>query len=87
MYAIRSYYELHEFHVGDARPGPVGDGDAVAGGDVGVAGVEVDLAGPAGGEHGDRGAEGDDLVAGDVEDVGAEAAIRRFRRTASYNFV
>ena len=49
--------ELHEFHVGDGGPGPVGHGDAVAGGHVRVAGVQVDLAGAAAGQQGDGGEE------------------------------
>ena len=43
--------ELHELHVGHAAAGAPGHGDAVAGGGVRVAGVEIDLAGAAGGEH------------------------------------
>ena len=47
--------ELDEFHVADPGPGPVGHGDAVARGDVRVAGVEIDLAHPPGGQEGDGG--------------------------------
>ena len=43
--------ELDELHVGDPAAGAPGHGDAVAGGGVGVAGVQVDLAGAAGGQH------------------------------------
>src|SRR5690606_24040909 len=44
-----------------------------AGRDVGIGGVEIDLAGAAGGEHRVARGEGDDLVRLDVEHVGAEA--------------
>ncbi len=67
--------ELHEFHVGDGRAGAVGHGDAVAGGDVGIAGVEVDLAGTAGRQHGDRRPKGVDLAGLAVEHIDAEAAV------------
>ena len=67
--------ELDELHVGDAAAGAPGHGDAVAGRGVGIGGVEVDLAGAAGGEHGMAGAEGDHPVAVAVEHIGAEAAV------------
>ena len=67
--------ELHEFHVGDGGAGAVGHGDTVAGGHVGVAGVEIDLAGAAGGEEGDFGGKGLDRSLVDVEHMGAEAAV------------
>ncbi len=67
--------ELHEFHVGDGGPGPVGHGNAVAGGHVRVAGVQVDLAGAAAGQQGDLGGEGHDRIVVDVQDVGAQAAV------------
>ena len=57
-----------------AAPIAVGHGDAVAGRDVGVGGVEVDLAGAAGGEHGGARADRLDLAGRAVEHVGAEAA-------------
>ncbi len=71
----RGRMELHEFHVGDGRPGTVGHGDAVAGGDVRVAGVEVHLAGAAGGKKRDARREGAYLAALSVEHVGAQAAV------------
>ena len=49
--------ELVELHVGDPAAGAPGHGDAVAGGAVRVAGVQVDLAGAAGGQHHGAGAE------------------------------
>ena len=43
--------ELDELHVGDGHARAVGHGHAVAGGDVGIGGVEIDLAAAAGGEE------------------------------------
>ena len=50
--------ELDELHVGHPASGAPAHGDAVAGRDVGIGGVEIDLAGAAGGQHGMAGAEG-----------------------------
>src|SRR5690606_12582930 len=69
-----SRVELDEFHVGNTTAGAPGHRDAVAGGDVGVGGVEIDLACAAGGEHGVACANGRDVAAVDVEYIGAEAA-------------
>jgi hypothetical protein len=46
--------ELDELHVRDAATGAPGGGNAVAGGGVGVGGVQVDLARAAGGQNGVR---------------------------------
>ncbi len=54
--------KLDEFHVGNVGPGPVGDGHPVAGGDIRVAGIEIDLAGATGGQQDDGGNEGVDLT-------------------------
>ena len=70
--------ELDELHVGDHGPGPVGHGHPVAGGDVGIAGVEVDLADPAGGQQGDAGQEGVHLAGGFIEDIGPQAGFVGF---------
>ena len=43
--------ELDEFQVAQLGAGPEGHGQAVAGGDVRIAGVAVDLAAAAGGQH------------------------------------
>ncbi len=67
--------ELDEFHVADPGPGPVGHGDAVAGGDVRVAGIEIDLAHPAGGQEGDGGRKGVHLAGQGVEDVGPQTGL------------
>ena len=61
--------ELDEFHVGDAATGSPGHGDAVPGGDVGIAAVEVCFAGAAGGEDGGPRAKGLDASPVAVEDV------------------
>ncbi len=50
--------KLDEFQVGHGGPGPIAHGDAVAGGDIGIAGIQIDLAGPAGGQQRDLGIEG-----------------------------
>ena len=67
--------ELDELHVGHRAAGAPAHGDAVAGRGIGVRGVEVDLAGPAGGE--DRRARPDRpyLARAHVEHVGAVAAV------------
>jgi hypothetical protein len=68
--------ELDELHVGDGRPRTPSYGHAVAGGDVGVAGVEVDLAAAAGGEDGEAGAHREDALVARPQDVAADAAVR-----------
>ena len=65
--------ELDELHVADHGPGPIGHGHPVAGGDVGVAGIEIDLADPAGGQQGDAGRKGVHLAGLLVEDIGPQA--------------
>ncbi len=59
---------------GDAAAGAPGHRDAVAGGGVGIGGVQVDLAGAAGGQHRVLGLEGQHLAGLDVLHVQAEAA-------------
>jgi hypothetical protein len=66
--------KLHELEVADRGADPVGHGDAVAGRDPRVAGVAVDPACAAGGEDGEGGDEGLDVVVAVVEGVDAEAA-------------
>src|SRR5204862_485662 len=61
--------ELDELHVGDRRAGAIGHGHPVGGGDVGVGGVQVDLAGAAGGKNGGARDVGLDLAGGAIEDV------------------
>ena len=69
--------ELHEFHVRDPAAGAPAHGDAVAGGDVGIAGVDVDLAGAAAGDDHEAGLEGLDLIAAMIEQIGTEHAVAR----------
>ncbi len=71
----RGGVELEELHVGDGRSGPPRHGHAVAGPDVRAGGVEVDLAGAAGGQHRDPRRDGGDGPAGAGEDVGAHRAV------------
>ena len=72
--------ELDEFQIGHPGPGPIGHGDAVAGGDIGIGGVEIDLAGPAGTEHRDPGQPGGDPAVR-AEHVGPQATVAvRFGR-------
>ena len=55
--------ELHELEIGKHRSGPVGQSQAVAGGEGRVGGLAPGRAAAAGGEHGCAGAHGVDLVA------------------------
>ena len=68
--------ELDELHVRDRRARAVSDRDAVAGRDVGIAGVQVDLAGAAGCETGGAGAQRQATARLLVERVGAPASRR-----------
>ena len=58
-----------------AAPGTPGHGHAVAGGDVGIGRVEIDLAAAAGGQQRDRRGEGLDLAGLLVEDIDPEALV------------
>ena len=68
--------ELDELHVADAAAGTPCHRDAVAGGGVGVAGVAVDLADAAGGQHHRGGGQRLDARSIDVERIDAVAARR-----------
>ena len=67
--------ELDELEVGDGRAGAMGHGDAVAGRDVGVRRVEVDLARAAGREDDDLGEKNVHGAAAGVERIASESAI------------
>ena len=67
--------ELVELHVRHPTTCAPRHGNAVTGSAVGVAGVQVRLAGAAGGKNHRAGAESIDFAAGAVEHIGAEAAI------------
>ena len=67
--------ELDELHIRDHRTGAPRHRHAVAGRDIGVRGVEVDLPTTAGGEHGDIAAEGFHHAGGLVENIDSEAAV------------
>ena len=68
--------ELDEFHVADPAAGAPGHRDAVAGRGIGVAGIAVDLADPAGGEHDRHRRQRLDPLAVDIERIDAIAARR-----------
>ncbi len=67
--------KLHEFHVGHTASGAPGHGDAVTGGDVRIAGVEIDLVGAAGGDDDEARQEGFDPSSPSIEHVGTETAV------------
>jgi hypothetical protein len=69
--------ELDELHVGHAATGAPCDRHAVAGGRIGVGGVEIHLAGAAGSHCRVAGAQRQHAVAGDVQHIGAKAAVAR----------
>ena len=69
--------ELVELQVADPAAGAPGHGDAVAGVAVGIAGIKVDLARAAGGQHAEAGTEGIDFAAFPIQHVGAQAALAR----------
>ncbi|CAI8777222.1 Transcriptional regulator [Pseudomonas marginalis] len=69
--------ELVEFQVGHPAARAPCHGNAVAAGAVGVAGIEVDLGGAAGGEDGEARTISIHFAAGAVEHIGAEAAFAR----------
>ena len=75
--------ELDELQVGHPGSGPVGHGHAVAGGDVRVGGVQVDLAAPAGAEHGHPGQARFHLAGDAVEHIGAQATVALLPLTAT----
>ncbi len=67
--------ELHEFHVRHPAARPPRHGDAVAGGAVRIAGVQIDPARAAGGQHHETGGDHLDPTALAVQDVSAQAAV------------
>ena len=71
--------ELDELEVRERRSGAIRHGQAIAGGHVGIRGVEVDLAAAAGRQHGDLGGDGHDVAARAVEHVRPPARIASVR--------
>ena len=67
--------ELHEFHVGNRRAGAKRHRHAVAGGDVGIGRVEINLAATARRQQRHRRGEGPDAARLFVKNVRAEAAV------------
>ena len=68
--------ELEELHVGERGACPVRHRHPVSRRDVGIAGVQVDLARPSGGEESGARSEALHVSILDIEHVGAESAIR-----------
>ena len=68
--------KLEELHVRHTGPGSVGHRDAIAGRDVRVTGVEVDLARTTGGHEGDLRAVAIDLTRIRIQDIRAECPVR-----------
>ena len=75
--------ELDELHVRDLRARAPGEGHAVARRDVGIAGIEVDLAAAARREDRVRGTHGVDLVRRLVEHVRAHTAVGALQAEAA----
>ena len=68
--------ELKELHVADGTADAPGHGDPIPGGDIGVAGVEIDLPRPAAREHHIAGGEGDHRATPAIQSIGAQATLR-----------
>ena len=68
--------KLDEFHVRHGRAGAISHGHAVAGGDVGIGGVQINLPATAGGQQDRPGDKGLHLAGGLVQNINSEAAIR-----------
>ena len=67
--------ELDELQILHGRSGAEGQGDAVAGGDLRVGGEGIEPAGPAGGEDGPVGGDGEGFTDGGSRDCAAAAAV------------
>jgi len=67
--------KLDKFQVGDPGAGPVGHGNTVAGGNIGIGGVEIRLSHSAGAENSHPGPVGGDGMILPVKDKGAQAAL------------
>ena len=67
--------ELHEFHVANFQPGAPRHGNAVASGDVRIAGIEIHLPGAARRQDGVRRTHGKDFIVFTVEEICTDAGI------------
>ena len=67
------WVELNEFHVRDGNPGSCRHGDAVAGGDVRIGGIQVNLTATASGEDDKRRPDGFNFPRQNIEHIGAQA--------------
>ena len=65
--------KLDKFHIGNATARAPGHGNPVARAGVGIAGIEINLAGAARGQHGLAGREYVDAFLAEINGVGAEA--------------
>ena len=63
--------KLNKFQIGNGGAGTVAHGDAVAGGNIGIAGVKIDFSGAAGCQKGDLGFKSMDLAGETVQNIGA----------------
>src|SRR5215469_15806210 len=67
--------ELDEFHVRNSRAATISHRHAVAGGDVGIGGVEINFSTAAGGQQCDRRDEGEHAPGIFVEHISSEATV------------
>jgi len=67
--------KLNELKVGQGGPCPVAHGDAITGGDIGIAGIEIHLAGAAGCQKGYLRTHGLNPVVCLVQNIGPTADI------------
>ncbi|MNQ78569.1 hypothetical protein D3C85_934840 [compost metagenome] len=67
--------ELVELQVRHPAAGSPGHGNAITAGAIGVTGIEIDLGGATGGQHGETCTAGIDLTGGAVEHISAQATV------------
>ncbi len=77
--------KLDELHVGHPAAGAPGHGDAVAGGAVRIAGIEVNPAGAAGCQYHESGGAYFDLAGMPVQHISAQAAVATQTQLAAGN--
>ena len=70
--------KLNELHVRHATTGAPRHGHAIAGGGVGIGGVDIGLARATCRQHGMRCADGDHMIVFNVENIGTPAALASF---------
>ena len=67
--------ELHKFHIGYPAAAAPGHGDAITGGTGGIAGVEIDPAGPSRGQHHTAGGYSPYLTAALIQHIGSQDSV------------